>query len=665
MKVDLVSPMQGVTLLIVDDDEDDYLIVKELLEDISRSPFVLDWASSYREGEALLRENRHDLCLMDYKLGAHDGIELLKRTDELGFRGPVILLTGMHEGEVDMQALEAGAVDYLVKDGLRPEQLARSIRYALARKEMEFERVERLRAEAENRSKSEFLAHLSHELRTPLSAILGFTELLINDEDKTERLEHLNVVHRNGKHLLGLLNDILDLSKIEAGRLELELQDVKLIPLLTDTFALMKAAALDKNLVLNVHAPDPLPQIVHTDPTRLRQVLLNLLGNAIKFTHEGYINLGVKLQSSPVGEVLAFFIEDTGIGISSDSLETIFQPFVQAECDLQHTRVGTGLGLTISRQLVERLGGSIHVSSERGRGSRFEFTINPGDLTNVTRETFSAHYAPDQSIQGAVPQYDGRVLVVDDLRDIRSLVGHFVTRSGLEVSYAVNGEEAIQKIEQEVQNGKGFDLVLMDIHMPVKSGIEAAQEIRKKGYTFPLVALTAAHMKGDSERYLDSGFTECLSKPIDQQRMSVCLCKFLPPKPSVAAIEHNANAQLEKNGNRILVVEDSSDALEATCGLLKLIGWHPLAAQNGEEAIALVNRHKPSRALLDLNLPDINGFQLAKKLHELLPGIAVTIVSGEQVHSEELSKPYLHGSILKPLSLEVLRETLLNNESPS
>lgn len=648
--------MQGVRLLIVDDDEDDYVIVKELLEDISRGPFVLDWASSYGEGESYLKQNGHDLCLMDYKLGAHDGIELLKRADKLGFSGPIILLTGMHEGEVDMQALEAGAVDYLVKDGLSAEQLARSIRYALARKDMEFERVERLRAEAENRSKSEFLAHLSHELRTPLSAILGFTELLINDEEKDERLAHLNIVHRNGKHLLGLLNDILDLSKIEAGKLELELQTVQLIPLLTDIYALMRAAAVDKNLILNLQAPEPLPTSVRTDPTRLRQVLLNLLGNAIKFTHEGYVNLGVKLIDTPQGERLMFFIEDTGIGISSDSLDNIFQPFVQATNELSHTRVGTGLGLTISRQLVERLGGEISVTSEKGRGSRFEFVINPGDLSDVEREVFSVHYAQDKNIQGAVPQYDGRVLVVDDLRDIRSLVGHFVTRSGVEVNYAVNGEEALQKIEKHALNGSGFDLVFMDIHMPVKDGIEAAKEIRERGYDFPLVALTAAHMKGDSEKYLASGFTECLSKPIDQQRMSVCLRRFLPSK---SADEHQAVA--DDSARQVLVVEDSSDALQATCGLLKLIGWSPLAAQNGEQAVALAKKHRPDRALVDLNLPDTNGYLLSRVLHDLVPEMMITIASGEQVNAVELEKPYLCGSVLKPLTLEALQNVVLRD----
>jgi FixJ family two-component response regulator len=185
--------VQNVKLLIIDDDEDDFILVKDLLADITQA-CILDWAPTYHAGKALLQENRHDLCLMDYKLGAHDGIELLKFASEISFSGPIILLTGLHQVDIDRQALRAGAVDFLVKSSLNAEQLARAIRYALARSEVERERVERLKAEAENRSKSEFLAHLSHELRTPLSAILGFTELLLNKSSNLEHSAHLRIV---------------------------------------------------------------------------------------------------------------------------------------------------------------------------------------------------------------------------------------------------------------------------------------------------------------------------------------------------------------------------------------------------------------------------------------------------------------------------------------
>ena len=236
-------------MLIIDDDEEDYMIVRDLLDDIALGSFVTDWAGSYQAGAELLAKNQHDLCLMDFKLGAGDGIELVRRASELGFSGPIILLSGVHHGAVDMQAMEAGAVDYLVKTDLTATQLIRSIRYALARREVEMERVDRLKAEAENRSKSDFLAHLSHELRTPLSAILGFTELMLNSKPSADTLSHLQVVHRNGKHLLGLLNDILDLSKIEAGKLDMDIQAVYLASLISDTYSLIHGQAADRGAV--------------------------------------------------------------------------------------------------------------------------------------------------------------------------------------------------------------------------------------------------------------------------------------------------------------------------------------------------------------------------------------------------------------------------------
>lgn len=647
--------MQGANLLIVDDDEDDYLIVRSLLDDISRGPYRLDWASTYEEGERYFRENRHSLCLMDYRLGVRDGIELLKRSGDLGFSGPIIMLTGMHKGEVDMRALEAGAVDYLAKDGLTAEQLARSIRYALARREMEQERVERLRAESENRSKSEFLAHLSHELRTPLSAILGFTELLMTNIQNEENLSHLNIVHRNGKHLLGLLNDVLDLSKIEAGKLEMEIQPVHFIPLLTDIYALMSASAQDKNLTFELIPKSALPEIIHTDPTRLRQILLNLVGNAIKFTSEGGVQLSVGIDRPGGGtKRLWFCVKDTGIGISPEYLEPIFDPFMQIKSARAQTRTGTGLGLAISKQLVERLGGNISVESVENQGSQFHFYINPGDIERTPVQEFSFNYPPSVETMANLPRFCGRVLVVDDLRDIRILIGHYVTRCGLEVGYAGDGAEAIAAVEKQAAAGRPFDLIFMDIHMPVLDGIEAARELRTRGHMCPLVALTAAHMKGDRERYLKAGFTDCLSKPIDQHRMISCLSTFLDAEQDS---QREYISPPPDGIDNILVVEDSKDALEATCAILSLQGWNPLRAQSGEQAIKVAQGKMLRAALVDLNLPDMSGYDLTEKLHQITPQAEIIIVSGQPVETE-LLKTNVKNVLLKPVTLDSLIRVL-------
>ncbi|HSC68930.1 MAG TPA: response regulator [Cellvibrio sp.] len=641
--------MQHVKLLIIDDDEEDFFIVKDLISDISQT-CVLDWASTYEAGQGRLRENKHDLCLMDYKLGAHDGIELLKFAHEVGFSGPVILLTGMHQLEIDQLALNAGAVDYLVKSKLTAEQLARSIRYALARREVERERVERLKAEAENRSKSEFLAHLSHELRTPLSAILGFTELLLNKNEEPESAAHLRIVHRNGKHLLGLLNDILDLSKIEAGKLELEKQSISLSAFLTDIYFLMQGSAADKNLRLSIEAPNPLPVTIYTDPMRLRQILLNLVGNAIKFTYEGGVFIKIDWDREIDKNKLRFSIRDTGIGIRAETLSVIFEPFVQSKNALVHPRAGTGLGLTISKELVERLGGNIHVSSEVGKGSEFSFTLDIDDIDCNETESLNLNFDSIPKNTVPVPNFIGRVLVVDDLRDIRMLIGHVVQLTGVEVVYARDGAEAVRLVNSEKALGKTFDVVLMDVHMPVMDGHQAAQQLRAEGFTQPLVALTAAHMKGDMDRCFASGFTAYLGKPLDQARLYSCLGRFLSTATDMAAPLPQAKT--------LLLVEDDPDTLAAMEGLLTLLGWHVVSVQYAEAALHEMHRLSPHTVLIDLNLPDMNGYLCAEQIHQLNPDVRIIIASGESIDRTRAAAAGVSASLLKPVSLAQLEAVL-------
>ena len=361
---------QGMKLLLVEDDEDDYVLTQGLLEDIIAGEYSLTWASTPQEARKHFARNNHDLCMMDYRLGSEDGLSLLREAPKLGFKGPIIMLTGQDNKQLDQEALNAGAEDYLVKSQLNAQGLARAIRYALTRREMEAERVERLRAETENRSKSEFLAHLSHELRTPLTAILGYTDLLLAADEAPDK-NHLQIIKRNGRHLLSLLNDVLDLSKIEAGKLEIEQLDVHLHSFVNEICSLISVNAQDKSLRLNVLAKTALPVKIKTDPTRLRQILLNLLGNAIKFTEEGEVSLHIAEAHLRNKTYLRFSIRDTGVGISKNDIARLFKPFTQVANTLTSRQQGTGLGLAISRQLAQCLGGNISVKSQPGVGSVF------------------------------------------------------------------------------------------------------------------------------------------------------------------------------------------------------------------------------------------------------------------------------------------------------
>jgi len=382
-------------LLLVEDDEDDYILTCDYLEQLSSHTFDIEWSSDPKQAVQLLSQNLHDICLLDYRLGASDGLVVLKQAVENGFTGPIIMLTGQSNDELDSAALDAGAVDYLVKNEMSSSRFARSIRYALARRDIEEERIERLKAEAENRSKDRFLAHLSHELRTPLSSILGYTELLMQSDFNEHANNELGVIYRNGKHLLSLLNDVLDLSRIAADKLELSRSDVNLDSLMADVFTLMRVSALDKGLSLRFESLQPLPLVVNIDATRLRQILINIINNAIKFTEQGEIIVRAWTKVIDGTEILFFSIKDSGMGIAPEKQALIFKPFEQI-ADVESRSVGgAGLGLAICSELLSRMQGGISLESAIGKGSEFTISLYPGNIQAVERRLLKLDLTPN------------------------------------------------------------------------------------------------------------------------------------------------------------------------------------------------------------------------------------------------------------------------------
>lgn len=643
---------QNMKLLLVEDDEDDYILTLSLLDEIIAGEYSLTWATTPDEARRYFTENTHDLCLLDYRLGAGDGLLLLREAPTYGFTGPIIMLTGQDDRELDREALSAGAEDYLVKSQLNASGLARTIRYALTRREMETERIERLRAEAENRAKSEFLAHLSHELRTPLTAILGYTDLLLSTEQPPER-SYLHIIKRNGRHLLSLLNDVLDLSKIEAGKLEVEKLEVPLHTFINEISALISINAQDKNLRLKISAAKPLPVKMKTDPTRLRQILLNLLGNAIKFTDEGEVSLEIAEATLNGKSVLEFSIQDTGIGISRSDIEKLFKPFSQAVGISALREQGTGLGLAISRQLAQYLGGNISVISSPGIGSRFTLHIDPGPLENVQRQMLDLNAKLDTTSSIKAICFKGHVLVTDDLPDIRFLIGHLISSFGARVSYAANGEEAIARVEEKTAQNDGFDLLIMDSQMPVMDGLSATRLLRAQGYTMPILALTAATLRGERELCLAAGCNDYLSKPIEAETLLMRVQELLASR---------SNAQ-QFNDRQILLVEDNEDAREITALLLRHLGWRVATASCGADALNVVMNERPAIILLDINLPDMNGYALAAALRKTgLTDTALIALSGYPPDEERGLDAGFDYHLMKPLDLSVLK-TVLNSIS--
>lgn len=369
-------------------------------------------------------------------------------------------------------------------------------------------------AESANLAKSTFLANMSHEIRTPLGAVLGFSELLLNSQiGPSEKIRFASAIKHNGELLSKIINDILDLSKVEAGKMETEIKAVNLREVCTDTQSLLDLKASNKGIALNFTIDTDVPKIIFTDPIRLKQILLNIVGNAIKFTDKGYVQVQIKLDKSLLkSPKIIFIVEDSGRGISSEHAAKLFALFSQADNSTKRNFGGTGLGLFLSKRLSNLLGGDIKLTDSRlGQGSTFTLTIDPGpyDATEVKPEQFkktSLNVNFDRRLDGL------KILLVDDSSDNRLLVSKFLMITGAEVDIVTNGLEAVQKAKDD-----NYDVLLMDLQMPIMDGYEATALLRQKGYSAPIVALTAHAMIEERNRCLSSGFDDHISKPVDRR----------------------------------------------------------------------------------------------------------------------------------------------------
>ena len=399
-------------------------------------------------------------------------------------------------------------------------------------KDAEFELIrERDRAARANRTKSDFLANMSHEIRTPMTAVLGYVDLLASEElNDQERAHHLVTIRRNGNHLLQLINDILDLSKIEAGKLPIERHNVSTASVVHEVLGLLSAQALEKRIDLAAEVQGQIPAHIWSDPNRLRQILVNLVGNGIKFTETGGVRIIIRGQrenhpEQPVARIL-FDIVDTGIGIPPDQIERVFEEFEQADTSISRRFGGTGLGLRITRSLVELLNGSITVDSEVGRGSRFSLDFPIGrasdeaDWITSLDQTARVHSRTTPGNPTDKDKLAGlKILVAEDGLDNQKLIRHYLTRTGASVHIVDNGKKALDLWTTSEASAADYDLILMDLQMPEMDGLTATRHLRALGVDIPIIALTANTMAGDRERCIEAGFDDFQPKPIDRKRL--------------------------------------------------------------------------------------------------------------------------------------------------
>jgi signal transduction histidine kinase/CheY-like chemotaxis protein len=500
--------------------------------------------------------------------------------------------------------------------------LALADRINLEQKENERLIKERQRAELDAHAKSEFLAHMSHEIRTPMNAIIGFTHLAMRTDKESKRMTFLANIEAASRTLLTILNDILDLSKIEAGRLVLERKEFRLNLVMEKLGALFSQLAAEKKLELTLSIPPQLPKVVIGDALRLEQILVNLVSNALKFTDQGEVQVGVTAESVAAGRaVLRFSVRDTGIGLTAEQSRNLFQPFIQADQSTTRRYGGTGLGLNISKKLVEHMGGTIGVSSTPGVGSTFSFTV-PFDVPEPSRIPQETQSVP-VSLRGL------RILVVDDSVTARKIHDEMLLSLGLVPESVASGEEAVRRFSQHP-----YPLVLMDWRMDGIDGLEASRRIRALpgGEKVPIIMVTA-HPSDELSRHIPPGLINAtLSKPLTPSDLHDTLMQLFNASLGTrrASLEPNERSGADKlQGAHILVVEDNLLNQRLVAEILRGMGVRVDIANDGREGLAAVAMSDYDAVLMDMQMPVMDGLEATRRIRaqpvfEQLPIIAIT-----------------------------------------